>query len=158
MIITVVNRQRRLAIRGDVLRALAESFMQRAAAMKPRARWLELTVVLVGHRAMAAWNQAALRHEGTTDVITMRYRSLPGEPHGWRGEIILNAEQADEEGAGRPGGPARELALYLAHACQHLGGADDGTPTERRAMSVRQNRWLRSPAVEPLIPRLLRIR
>lgn len=158
MIIIVVNRQRRLAVDPGVLRELAEHFMQRAAAMHARVRWLELTVVLVGHRAMAAWNEAALGHEGTTDVITMRYRSLPGEPRGWRGEIIMNAEEAREAGASRPGGAARELALYLAHGCQHLGGADDATPDERRAMAVRQNRWLRSPAVARLIPRLVRVR
>ncbi len=158
MIITVVNRQRRLAVDPGVLRELAELLMQRAAAMNPRIRWLGLTVVLVGHRAMAAWNEAALGHEGTTDVITMRYRSLPGEARGWRGEIILNTEQANDEGANRPGGVARELALYLAHGCQHLSGADDASPAERRAMSVRQNRWLRSPAVARLIPHLLRNR
>lgn len=155
MIIELTRRIRKPSVDAGTLEYLAAHFMARAQAMNPRRRWLGLSVVLVGHREMTRINEEVLHHEGTTDVITFRYRSAPGEPAGWRGEIVINAEEAMAAGARRPGGPARELALYLAHGCQHLGGADDATPAERAAMARRQNRWLRHPDVQRRLRKLL---
>jgi len=51
----------------------------------------------------------------------------------------------------RAGGPDRELALYLAHGCDHLAGADDATPRQRAAMRRRELRWLRAAAHADLL-------
>lgn len=144
MKIVVTNRQRRVRISSKTIRQLAAFFMEKASAMRPDIHWVECSVVLVDHRAMIRLNEDVLKHEGTTDVITFHYPTAPGEtPAGWRGEIVINAGEALEE-AERRGIPAlREIALYLAHGCQHLGGADDATPSERAAMARRQQRWLR---------------
>jgi ssRNA-specific RNase YbeY (16S rRNA maturation enzyme) len=88
-----------------------------------------------------------------TDVITLRYRPLPGSPPGGEAEILVNAQRARREGLRRPGGPPAEFALYLAHGIDHLAGNDDATPPERRAMRSRERAWL--AALAPLLPRLL---
>ena len=64
------------------------------------------------------------------------------DAEGASAELIINAERAREEGRGRSGGVARELALYLAHGLDHLAGFDDDTPKHRAAMRQRETRWL----------------
>jgi len=76
-----------------------------------------------------------------TDVVSQSYRAVPGAGAA-SAELVLNAERARAEGRGRPGGPARELALYLAHGLDHLSGRDDDTPARRRAMRRRETAWL----------------
>jgi ssRNA-specific RNase YbeY (16S rRNA maturation enzyme) len=67
------------------------------------------------------------------------------------GEIVVNVERAAEAGPGhwpRTRGDrsaiARELALYIAHGCDHLCGADDASRVDRLRMRRRELRWLRA--------------
>lgn len=76
-----------------------------------------------------------------TDVVAQSYAAVPGVCAA-TAELVLNAERARAEGRVRAGGPARELALYLAHGLDHLAGADDDTPARRRAMRRRETAWL----------------
>lgn len=93
-------------------------------------------------RAIAEVNRALLNHAGATDVITIRYGPMPGEAAGGVAEVYVNVERAAR--MARPGWPAgRELALYIAHGCDHLAGEDDATPSEYRRMRRRELRWLR---------------
>lgn len=152
MNIFVVNRQSRVRINRRELVRLAGFFMAKASAMNPARRWVECSVVLVDHREMTGLNERILKHEGTTDVITFAYATAPGEtPAGWRGEIVINAEEAAGVSARRKLSVRHEVALYLAHGCQHLGGADDATPAQRAAMSRRQRRWLAAAPGFPII-------
>ncbi len=144
MRIVIANLQRYHPVDRPWLRRLAGFFMEKTAAMNAARRWVECSIVIVGDERMARLNQDVLGHEGVTDVITFAYPPVPGEePSGWRGEIVINIAEASRNGLRHRGGARRELALYLAHGIQHLGGADDGTPAQRRAMNARQNRWLR---------------
>lgn len=143
MICSITNLQRKIRINRPAWVILANWLMLKTQSMDPNRVWLECSVVFVGHRRMIAINEKVLQHEGTTDVITFHYPSLPGEPSGWRGEIVINTEEAIATGEERRGGVPHELALYLAHGCQHLGGADDQTSAERAAMSRRQGAWLK---------------
>jgi rRNA maturation RNase YbeY len=155
MKVKVTNLQRSVQLDRARLIKLTRWLMGKTAAMDPARRWVECSVVVVGHERMTDLNQRILRHAGTTDVITFHYATIPGEPVGWRGEVVVNAEQAVDV-AGRRGDMSRELALYLAHGCQHLGGADDRTNSERATMNRRQTRWLRQAAAEGLLNGLLK--
>jgi ssRNA-specific RNase YbeY (16S rRNA maturation enzyme) len=55
--------------------------------------------------------------------------------------VFVNAERARAEGL-RRGGVADELALYIAHGCDHLAGASDRTPAGRARMRRREQAWL----------------
>jgi rRNA maturation RNase YbeY len=79
-----------------------------------------------------------------TDVIAFTYAPLPGEPpRRSHGEILVNVERALAR-TSRRRSAGRELALYLAHGCDHLAGADDRTGRGRRAMRRRELRWVQA--------------
>jgi rRNA maturation RNase YbeY len=106
--------------------------------------------VLLDDAGMARANAAVFGRSMPTDVISLAYPPLAVAETGWTGEVLINAERAAREGARRPGGIGRELALYLAHGCQHLSGADDAAPRDRRGMRRRENAWLAKEDVRPL--------
>jgi rRNA maturation RNase YbeY len=101
----------------------------------------ELTVVLTDDVAMPDYKAGCFGVRAQTDVVSQAYAAIPGLGPA-TAELVLNAERALAEGRRRAGGPARELALYLAHGLDHLAGHDDDTPARRRAMRRRETAWL----------------
>ncbi len=100
-------------------------------------------MVLVDDGASREINRAHLGHDYATDVISFSFDPIPGDTEcGSCGEIVVNVEQAERLGH-RYGGFARELALYIAHGCDHLSGEDDKTPAQRQRMRRRELRWLK---------------
>ena len=134
-----------------MLAALAD----RAQGAQCQTPWREVTVILTDDAGMASFNRAIMGHAGATDVITQRYEPLPGETEGLMGEIIVNVERARQAGPCRRGwSPTHELALYLAHGCDHLNGGTDATPANRLRMRRRELRWLREIGVSDARPLL----
>lgn len=147
MHVSMINRQRRLKVDGETIRRLTEFFL-----LKARKRtgivWGEVSVVLVDDAGSRAINKAHLGHDYATDVISFNFDPIPGDPaSGACGEIIVNVEQAHRLGRCY-GGAAHELALYIAHGCDHLAGEDDKTPAQRQSMRRRELRWLRNLGVQ----------
>lgn len=99
-------------------------------------------MLLCDDRSIAAANRACFGRDRPTDVISLAYRPA-ARADGWTAEILVNVQRALEAGP-RHGGPDRELALYIAHGCDHLAGRDDDTPRRRAAMRATENRWLRA--------------
>jgi rRNA maturation RNase YbeY len=124
--------------------------MERARRRNPRRKWAQVTVVLMDDAAMIEANRRCLGHAGSTDVITLAYRPVCAGG-GWRGDILINLRRALDIGP-RWGGADRELALYLAHGCDHLSGADDRRPAGRARMRRREQHWLRRARAEGLCP------
>jgi len=145
MRIFIHNSQRRFKIAAAALKRLAVALARLAQTRQPdEPPWREVTVHLLDDEGIAPVNQAILSHSGATDVITQRYEPFPDEPEGLIGELFINVERAALAAPRRPGwSPDRELALYLAHGCDHLTGANDGTPAERARMRRRELGWLR---------------
>ncbi|MDD5704911.1 MAG: rRNA maturation RNase YbeY [Kiritimatiellae bacterium] len=139
--IEIQNRQRKFRTNRRYLRDLAGRLLALAARDGACGPWRELVLVLVDDAVCAKINVAALGHAGATDVITMTYPSVPGESPGDSAELVLNLERAWLLG-GNVRDSSQELALYLAHGCDHLCGRDDATPAARRAMRRRELRWL----------------
>jgi len=114
-----------------------------AAGLPAAADWM-LEVDFVGDRTMTRLNDEMLGHIGTTDVITFSYFDdaetfFPGDTGV---ELYINADIAAREGAKRPGGYSRELALYLVHGLLHSAGEDDLEPVPRRRMRMRERQVL----------------
>ncbi len=153
MRVTLVNSQRRFKIDTAAVRRLVAALGARAQArMSGEPPWQEVAVHLLDDAGIAPVNVAIMAHEGATDVITQRYEPIPGEPEGVVGELFVNVERAYRSASKRAGwGPDRELALYLAHGCDHLTGADDATPAERTRMRRRELGWLRGLEVGALL-------
>ena len=111
-----------------------------------------LTLLLTDDRAMPGYKAACFGRREQTDVVAQAYEGIPGVVPA-SAEIVVNAERARQEGEGREGGAARELALYIAHGLDHLAGHTDDTPARRRAMRQRELRWLEACA--GLIPGII---
>jgi len=152
MNITVTQQQKDGRISVVRLRRLAVWLIGRAGL-----RFSALEILLTDDAGIVTANHAVFGRDYVTDVISLAYPPLPGE-QGGAGELIINVAMAAREGASRAGGLDRELALYLAHGCDHLAGADDATPHQRAAMRRRELRWLRTAAhaglLRGLFPRL----
>ncbi len=157
MKVAVIDRQRRARIDHERLRDLARYFMQLVVHGDSPATWEAITVILADDAVIRRINADFLSHDCPTDVIAFSYAPMPGAEPGATGELVINVERAQLIGY-RYGGPDRELALYLAHGCDHLGGADDATPVGRRRMRARECRWLRSRIVRDRMDGLIRRR
>ncbi len=147
MNIEIRNLQRGFRIDRGLLRSLATALAGAARRLAPPMPWRELTVILADDAAIDPINRAVMGHAGATDVITQRYEAVPGEPSGLVGDLVINVEQAWRVGTRlartrSAWSPAHELALYLAHGCDHLAGAEDDTPAGRVRMRRRERRWL----------------
>ncbi|MBQ7251301.1 MAG: rRNA maturation RNAse YbeY [Kiritimatiellae bacterium] len=139
--IRIVRRKTLDAPPSRAVAALAAKLLEAAFAGRADAPGA-LAIELVGDREMPEAKARVFGLRVQTDVISLRYAPVPGGPPGGEAEIVVNAERARQEGAKRPGGEAKEFALYLAHGIDHLTGADDATPPERRRMRRRELRWL----------------
>ena len=128
-------------MRPAAFRRLVRTLANRAFPAERPAPFGELTVVLTDDAAMPDYKAGCFGVRAQTDVVAQAYAAVPGlgPPPA---ELVLNAERARREGRRRSGGPARELALYLAHGLDHLAGHDDDTPARRRAMRRRETAWL----------------
>lgn len=123
--------------------------MNRVGRLNPDRIWSEISIALLDHQGIIPVNAAHLDKTRSTDVISFAYPPLPPSAL-WTGEVIVNVEMALEQGRRRQN-VSRELALYIAHGCDHLGGAEDGTPEQRRRMRRRELRWLRELDYEEII-------
>jgi len=122
--------------------------MKRAARIDPDRTWREISVVLTDDAGISALNEKFLGDPGATDVLSFGYDPLPGEAGGSSGEIVVSLERArtvatERRGGRQPWDTSRELALYLAHGCDHLAGEDDRDEKARKRMRRRELRWLR---------------
>lgn len=119
-------------------------------------KWTELSLVLTDHSGISRINESYLHVADTTDVISFRYDSIPGETDCVSGELFVNVEQAMELGPAH-GGCSRELALYIAHGCDHLAGETDYSPAGYARMRRRDLHWLKTATAngllrQPLLP------
>ncbi|MEI6564798.1 MAG: rRNA maturation RNase YbeY [bacterium] len=142
MKVSVINAQRQCRVNLDTVKRLA-AFLLGKASKKGRIRWGEISIILTDDARIRKINAASLGHDYPTDVISFNYSALPGEePDVNNGELVISVEHARRVGQTHQG-ENHELALYLAHGCDHLSGEEDDTPPHRRRMRRRELRWLR---------------
>ena len=115
--------------------------MEKTLSHNPERLWDSCVLVLVDDETIREVHQRFLDQEDSTDVITFTYPPMPPANSGYQGEIIVNIEQALREGKKRDR-LDDELALYIAHGCNHLNGSNDDTPARKLAMRRRERQWL----------------
>ena len=141
MRIDVRNKQKSLRVKTATVKRLAKHFLSRANRHVPESPVGSLSVVLVDDRQIQVLNQQFLGLDEPTDVLSFSYDSTPGEGPERSAEVIVNLERVRQIGDTHQGYP-RELALYIAHGCNHLTGADDQIRSDRRRMRQRERRWI----------------
>ena len=127
--------------------------MEQVERMDPSRRWSVLSVILVDDEGMIPIQRACFGKNEPTDVISQAYDPMPPDSDAYSGEVIVNVQRAYE--VGHTTGCSRELALYLAHGCQHLTGMSDHTPILRAKMRRRENAWLRHADHQGLLTGLM---
>lgn len=146
MNLVLLPTTKRVQISKQALLPQVETLARRALASKPgMPAWQEVTIYLVDDERMDEVHQAVMGLTGATDVITLRYEAMPGEPEGDVGELFVDVEWALAHYPRREDWSAeREILLYIAHGFDHLTGEDDQTPETRRRMRRRELSWLRA--------------
>lgn len=141
MEISVINRQRGIAVNLRVLRKFAPGALAACLAEPggPAAAVLrqleEVAVVLVSDRVSAKLHEKFLRAPGPTDVITFAH-----------GEIVIGCGVALAQAREHGQSLTEELCRYLMHGLLHLHGYEDGEPNARAQMWQVQERLLRNAA------------
>ncbi len=141
MNIEINNLQKKTVINPEALERLVRWLMHKIERRTSGPAWNGVSLELLDDQAMIPLNMRFFDRAKTTDVISLAYAPIPGI-QGRQGELFVNVERALDEGQRRRGA-ARELALYIAHGCDHLGGAVDNTLEQVRAMRRRELAWMR---------------
>jgi probable rRNA maturation factor len=136
--VRVFNRQRGRAVDTRMLRQMTRSLLEETMGLEE----FDVTVQLVGARAMAGLNQLHLQHEGPTDVITLDY-SESRTAAGITGEIFVCVDVAEEQARRYGATWQAELARYVIHGILHLQGHDDQNAAGRRQMKRAEGRLLK---------------
>ncbi len=132
------NRQRKRRIDLRLLSRMTRAVLRDLLALEA----FELAVCIVGEAEMTRLNGELLRHEGSTDVITLDYGRLTPEG-ALVGEIFVCVEEALNQAGRFRTTWQSELARYVVHGALHLVGHDDHEPAARKAMKQEENRLLR---------------
>ncbi|MDE0838330.1 MAG: rRNA maturation RNase YbeY [Kiritimatiellae bacterium] len=130
--------------------------MKRSIQTHNCATFTEITLVLTDDSGIRDVHQRCFGQDSTTDVISLNYDAIPGEAGGRSGELFVNLVCAWQN-ARKTWAPSQELALYIAHGCDHLAGATDDTSAGRQTMRRRELRWLREAAQLGLLDKPLLI-
>ncbi len=154
MKLQIDNRQKCHRLDRALIQQLATELFRLACRREPEVCWSRVTVVLTDDNGIQAYKLAAFGYREITDVVTLRYAPSPADP-GTEGEIFVNVQRAFAHPLRTGWTPIHELALYIAHGCDHLTGADDNTPPERQRMRRRERRWLQASACQTAIAKLL---
>jgi probable rRNA maturation factor len=118
------------------LRLRAGRFL--AALKRPGA---ELSILLVGDRAMRRLNREWRGVDRPTDVLSFPAAPVAGGPAAL-GDVVVSLDTAERR-AREEGRPVRaELDRYLAHGLLHLLGFDHARPRQAREMAARERALL----------------
>lgn len=129
----------------------------RAKALTPKARRLaqgfleelglsdvELSIALVGDRAIRRLNRAWRKKDEATDVLSFPAGKAPrGAPGPWAiGDVVISLDTAARRAREEGRSIHQELALYLAHGLLHLLGYDHLRAADARRMGAMEERLL----------------
>lgn len=136
--IRVINQQKKVRVCRAAAKRLVSFFLEHLhfpAGGVPS----ELSVMILDDGAIRRMKARVFGIDQVTDVIACSYSAVPGEAQPLSAEIMVNAEAALRHAKGTSTW-RRELALYMAHGCDHLSGGTDRNIRERRVMRRRDLR------------------
>ena len=149
----ITNQQNKLNLNLNAVEQLTQWLMTQVQALNTPAVWTDLSLVILDNQGIQSLNQRYFQKAQATDVISFAYLKDQISPFD-SGEVFVNAERALEMGA-EFDGISHELALYIAHGCHHLSGADDQTEDAYNHMRQTELTWLKEAhhlnLIEPLL-------
>jgi len=137
MTIQFANRQRLAPLNRKTLRALCRRLLAEHGLDA------DLSLCYVDNAAIRELNRRFLRRDEPTDVLSFPLHGGPGPAEAaLLGEVVISVETAMAEARKRKIPIETEIALYTVHGVLHLLGHDDGTPSQKRRMRLRERRAL----------------
>jgi probable rRNA maturation factor len=121
------------------LEALARQYLERLEL-----RDCELSLSLVGDRAIRRLNRTWRKKDKATDVLSFPAGDAPAGAPGPRllGDVVISLDTARRQAKEYERSLDVEMARYLAHGILHLLGHDHEKPTEARRMASLEERLL----------------
>jgi probable rRNA maturation factor len=152
-LLTITNRQGARPVNLPELRRIGRTLLE--DLMKEAG--FDISIYLVGAGEITRLNEAYLRHQGPTDVITFDYaedpqRSIsssssnPSHGHPLHGEIFICLDEALLQARRFRTTWQSELVRYVVHGVLHLCGYTDQLARQRRQMKSVENHLLRQLA------------
>ena len=142
VVLTILNRQRKIAFDVERLRPRLDAVMQ-AARVSDR----EVTLVLVSDANIRRLNRTWRGIDAPTDCLS--FPALEGEGGEYAmdllGDIVISLETAQRQSASRRPLEDEVLTLFV-HSLLHLLGYDHSEPTERKRMQARTRALLKAAA------------
>jgi probable rRNA maturation factor len=133
MIPVVRNTQRQAPVNITAMARVARGAIRRLRIRVPG----QLAITFIDSQRMRALNRRLLRHDRTTDVISLRY---DGEPI--VGEILVSPAVARHYARRHGLSYGQELARYVVHGILHWQGHEDATRTQQRKMRILEDQLL----------------
>ena len=141
---------------------LTQYLIHQLVKLNKNRQWKEISIVITDNKKISLVNLEHLAKEGATDVISFCFEPMPGDKGLFTGEVIVNVQRAIDVLANAKKrdrwNASRELALYIAHGCDHLLDECDYDPAGRKRMRRRELRWLKNAAELNLIDDLITIK
>jgi len=136
--VVILNRQRKLPVRAAALRRRIE-----ALAARHSTAGAEVTVVIVGDRAMRTLNRRWRKQDRPTDVLSFSLRDATPDGRHTLGDIVIAAPTAARQAKAGGHGLDREMETLAVHGFLHLVGFDHGpamSRAEAEALRLRPRR------------------
>jgi len=141
--IKINNLQKKIKVNRSKLEELADTVLRGHGVDNA-----EVSVILVGDRAMRGFNKRYLHKDRPTDVIA--FRMADGEFAGVHpellGDVIVSLETARRQAGLLRVSLDGEISLYLVHGLLHLLGYTDTTLAGFRRMEHKQKELLNAYA------------
>jgi len=157
MKIEINNRQKTCRPKIANIKKLIRKLMTMATMLDPESLWGELSVVLADDDGIKEIKAQLFDMREVTDVISLRYEMIPGDKGLLTGEIFVNVQRALQHSSETHTGwnASKELALYLAHGCDHLMNSTDYDRKGYMRMRRRELNWLSEQEIAELSARLI---
>jgi probable rRNA maturation factor len=105
----------------------------------------ELSVVLVGDRAIQVLNREYMGKDRPTDVLSFPLGEAPTADHPrLLGDVVISLPTAARQARGRKRPLLAEARFLLAHGLLHLLGYDHAAAKEKRRMDAATRRLVRA--------------
>ncbi len=131
--IEIINRQRKLAVDKGRFRRLLEALNRRCRLKNP-----ELTLSLVGDRAITSLNRKYRKTNRPTDVLSFPVGEKAADGKYYLGDIVISVPQALRQSRAAGHTLERELGFLVIHGFLHLAGYRHGRGIEREEEKLRK--------------------
>lgn len=158
MKIEINNRQKEYRLNISNIKKLVRQLMVMAMDLAPGTKWGEISIVVVDDDCIRDLKTQLFDLREITDVISLRYDPVPGDSKLLAGEIFVNIQRAVLSSRKMPSGwtASKELALYLAHGCDHLMNSTDYDRKGYQRMRRRELKWLKDRNIKALSKDLIK--